>query len=63
MRRDEGLKELKNFKNLLSLDLYGTQVPNVGLTVPKEIKSLRALFVIDTKVTECGDEGTQGRRA
>jgi hypothetical protein len=51
---DEGLKELKNHKNLNWLELKDTEVSDVGLKELKDLKNLIYLGLLHTKVTDAG---------
>ncbi|HKB38219.1 MAG TPA: hypothetical protein VKD72_17355, partial [Gemmataceae bacterium] len=51
---DAGLKELKELKNLRTLNLGGTGITDAGLKKLKEFKSLQGLNLMDTKVTDAG---------
>ena len=53
---DAGLKELKDFKQLTSLDLRDTQVTDAGLKELKDLKQLTTLILDRTKVTDVGIE-------
>jgi hypothetical protein len=52
---DEGLKELKGFKNLTTLVLFGTHVTYEGLKELKDLKNLTWLQ-LTTNVTEAGQK-------
>ena len=56
---DAGLKELKEFKNLKSLDLRGTHVTDAGLMELTEFKNLHTL---DLSFTRVGDAGLRELR-
>ena len=49
---DAGLKELKDLKQLRSIDLCHTKVTDEGLKELKELNQLRGLLLRDTKITE-----------
>ena len=52
---DAGLKELKDFKQLTSLDVsWSKQVTDAGLKELKDLKQLTRLNLADTKVTDDG---------
>jgi internalin A len=51
---DAGLKELREFKSLRTLDLAYTQVTDAGLKELKELKSLQSLSLENTQVTDAG---------
>src|SRR5436190_19869988 len=51
---DAGLKELKGFKRLQTLDLSQTKVTDAGLKELKGFKRLRTLILIQTQVTDAG---------
>src|SRR5438094_747126 len=51
---DAGLKELKDFKQLTTLDLTFTRVTAAGLKELKELKQLTSLYIDGGKVTDAG---------
>ena len=51
---DDGLKHLKELKDLVYLNLYDTQVTDAGLKHLKGLKNLRNLYVWKSKVTATG---------
>ena len=51
---DAGVKELKQFKSLRTLDLSQTKVTDAGLKELKEFKNLQALNLLQTAVTDAG---------
>jgi len=51
---DAGLKELKDLKQLASLDLAHTGVTDAGLKELKDLKQLTSLYLGGTKVTDDG---------
>ena len=51
---DAGLKELKEFKNLTTLNLNNTKVTDAGLKELKDLKNLTTLSLYSTQVTDAG---------
>ena len=51
---DAGLKELKDLKQLNTLDLYGTPVTDAGLKELADLKQLTTLNLSGTQVTNAG---------
>ena len=51
---DEGIRELRAFKNLAWLDLRETHVTDAGLKELAGLKNLASLFLNNTQVTEAG---------
>src|SRR5436853_4410565 len=51
---DASLKELKDLKQLTSLDLTSTQVTDVGLQELKDLKQLTTLILTGAQVTDAG---------
>jgi hypothetical protein len=52
---DAGLVQLKKFKTLRSLDLFGCkQVTDIGLAHVKDCKNLKSLWLMETSVTAGG---------
>ncbi len=57
---DAGLKGLKGFKRLATLNLSGRPVTDEGVKELKELTQLTTLNLSNTDVTGCGPEGCEG---